>query len=144
MNLKQCFKCLEVKILSDFYKHGRMIDGHVNKCKECSKKDASKHRGENLSKIRANDRLRGNRARKGYLSEYRNNNPNVHKAHYTLNNALRSGKITKPTSCEACGLEHDRLNGHHHDYLKRLDVSWLCEACHHQWHSKNGEGKNKS
>lgn len=31
---KKCFKCSNVKPLTDFYKHKEMPDGHVNKCKE--------------------------------------------------------------------------------------------------------------
>lgn len=47
--MKKCFKCGLEKELSEFYVHPQMGDGHLNKCKDCTKKDV-KLRGDELRK----------------------------------------------------------------------------------------------
>jgi len=117
-----------------------MKDKHLNKCKECNKRDAGLHRANNLEKIRAYDRARGCRAKAGYLKEYRERFPNKIKATTMVYKAIKDKKLFRKP-CAECGSE-DRIHGHHDDYLEPLNVRWLCAACHHQWHAKYGEGLN--
>lgn len=60
-----------------------------------------------------------------------------------LDNALRYGKLHNPEICSTCGCT-DRfkdgrtaIQGHHDDYNRPLDVRWLCQQCHHEWHKHN-------
>ena len=148
MKEKVCFKCNILKPLSDFYKHSKMSDGHLNKCKSCAKKDVHEHREGNLEKIREYDRNRPNKTEcvtktTVYTKEYRVRYPNKYRAHLLVNNAVRGGSLSKPTVCETCFSDF-RIVAHHNDYLKPLDVTWLCEVCHKAWHNENGEGLNGS
>ena len=138
--MKKCFKCQKELPLTDFYKHKQMADGHLNKCKTCAKKDVHNHRDKNIERIRAYDRKRGNRQTKEYLDSYVAKYPNKYKAQNMVSNAIRDKRLFKEP-CEVCGTE-ERLHAHHDDYLKPLNVRWLCASHHRQWHIENGEAKN--
>lgn len=142
--MKKCFKCGEEKDLAAFYKHKQMKDGHVNKCKECTKADVRTNRSNNLDYYREYDRKRGSRLTKEATRSYRERNPVKWAAHMMINNRVKNGTIVKPDNCAECGSNEFRLHGHHDDYGKPLEVRWLCPSCHHQWHKENGEGKNAS
>ena len=66
-------------------------------------------------------------------------NPMKRSVHIITGNAIRKG-VLKKAPCEICG--DIKSNAHHCDYMHPLDVMWLCDDHHKEWHSKNGEGKN--
>ena len=137
--MKKCFKCQNEKPISDFYKHKMMADGHLNKCKDCAKKDVRLHRKDNDS-VREYDnrRFRDNpeRRKKGAENARRWNEkyPERYRAHYMVTNAVRDGRLKK-TDCETCGT-NENIQGHHDDYSKPLEVRWLCAKCHHRHHAE--------
>ena len=143
--MKTCFKCKKAKKLNDFYKHSKMKDGYLNKCKECKRKDSIIYRNENKEYYLAYDRMRGalphriesnkkyQQSEKGRESKKRTNKKwranNLEKiaAHTILNNRLRDGHIKKE-KCKLCGSK--KSMAHHEDYSKPLEVKWLCAKCH--------------
>jgi|SRR5215831_1150662 len=60
----------------------------------------------------------------------------INAAHTAVANALYSGKLVKPPSCENCKRKTSSydLDAHHEDYNKPLDVEWLCKSCHRARH----------
>jgi len=61
-----------------------------------------------------------------------------------LEKAVTQGKMSRPTACEECAVEERKMRdgrsniqAHHDDYNKPLDVRWLCQPCHHEWHKHN-------
>ena len=138
---KKCFKCKIVLPLREFYKHPAMVDGHLNKCKSCTRKDVKKNRQNNLERIRAYDRERAkNPERKKRAAEYlkiwRKKDFNRGVAHSKVYRALQN-KTLKKGKCEKCGAK--KVVAHHDDYTKPLVVRWLCQPCHITLHKR----KNK-
>lgn len=66
---------------------------------------------------------------------FRRNNPEKARAYSAIGNAIRSGKLQKPDSCKKC-MKKKKVEAHHHDYSKPLDVTWLCKQCHLGLHRK--------
>lgn len=54
--------------------------------------------------------------------------------------ALCRGSIVKPTYCQHCGRE-SKLEAHHYDYNKPLEVQWLCKRCHSKAHKGRIKGQ---
>ena len=131
--MKHCSKCDKEKPVIEYYKN-------TNKCKECTKASVRANRKSKVEYYRERDRARGSRLKEGYIKSWRAKYPNKYKAQTKVGNALRDGKI-KRMPCEVCG-KTNRVHAHHDNYLRELDVRWLCVVHHKQWHDKNGEAKN--
>ncbi len=115
-----------------------MADGHLNKCKNCTKSDANKHRLDNLEKVRAYDRERGKNPERIKTNiiinrAWRNEDKRRSNAHNKVSRAIKSGLLTKQP-CIRCG--EQKSLAHHEDYDKPLEIMWLCQPCHKQRHKE--------
>ena len=144
--MKKCFKCLVEKDLSEFYTHKQMADGHLNKCKECTKKDGAIRWAdpEARERIRAYDNLRTKTQKRKedsarYLKNRRLKNPDKKRAWAMISYHLRMGNITRKP-CEVCG--DVKAEAHHDDYSKPLDVRWLCFTHHREAHGQKPKVKS--
>lgn len=65
-------------------------------------------------------------------------------AHNKVEKAIKRGDLVRPARCSHCGGEgkpyadgRSPIQAHHDDYNRPLDVRWLCQPCHHEWHKTN-------
>lgn len=136
--MKTCFKCNEEKTLDEFYVHSQMADGHLNKCKECTKLYVKGHYRAHKDHYREYERARDKRAeRKAAKLKYsrarKQRFPHKAKANSMVGNAIRDGRLIRQP-CEVCG--EQRTEAHHDDYNKPLDVRWLCFVHHREHHGQ--------
>jgi len=66
------------------------------------------------------------------------------RAHNLVEKAIARGALVQPDTCESCGGDgkafrdgRHPIQAHHCDYNRPLDVMWLCQPCHHEWHRNN-------
>lgn len=148
--LYQCKSCEGQFSADAFYA------SNLSRCKECVKEKVRANRAENLDYYRSYDRMRyredeARKARcqamgKTVSTEYRAENqrerraaePEKFLARQRVGRAIAKGQISKPTECFFCG-NGGKLQAHHHDYSKPLDVFWLCPPCHGKLHTINGD-----
>ena len=64
------------------------------------------------------------------LAHYRRY-PEKARARHAVTNALAAAKLVRPEACERCGTV-GRVEAHHPDYSKPLEVRWLCKSCHRE------------
>jgi hypothetical protein len=77
------------------------------------------------------------------IKAYRERNPDKRRAHWTVENAIRAGKLVRG-GCEQEGGEcAGRLEAHHDDYAKPLEVRWLCRFHHRRSHNTSRSGTSE-
>lgn len=117
MKGRECTVCGIYKTIENFYK------SEVTACIPCKRERAKRYRTSEKGLKSAREYAR-TRYRKHRIQ---------HLARSTAKYAVKSGKIIKPKLCSSCG-EKRKLDAHHEDYSKPLDVIWLCDVCHKHQH----------
>lgn len=140
--MKICGQCKLDKPDSDFHKRSASKDGLSACCKECQQKyDSARLRDPKRMKMRNDYQMtpKGKAAHQRANKNWLEKNAIKRKAHIITGNAIKYGKLKK-APCEVCGkLE---VHAHHDDYAKPLEIRWLCDIHHNEWHSKHGEAAN--
>jgi hypothetical protein len=118
-----------------FYAHPHGKNGLLNRCKACAKRDARDNYRKNIDLFRAYERKRSkDPTRKAKALEYQRKRraefPGKNRARNAVSNAIRDGKLTR-MPCEVCGTSV-RVQAHHKDYRKPLDIRWLCFKHHRE------------
>lgn len=124
-------------------------ESNRTKCKQCIRAAVIANRLAKIDYYRQFDNMRASQphrvaARKEYATtdaykashkkavvRYLGSHPKRRAAHVAIGNAIRDGRITK-CPCMVCGAK--KVEGHHPDYDRPLDVVWLCTTHHNEAH----------
>lgn len=132
---KTCKFCDTKKPLSAFVARSEKngYRGYRNICKEC---EAKRNYSGTRDREKANTRHRAHYEANKELYKQRDEKIKgtlEYRARLLLSSAVESGKVTKH-DCLKCG--DKKVEGHHYDYSKPLDVIWLCRKHHAEIHRK--------
>src|ERR1041385_1281000 len=135
--MKVCFKCKKRKPIEKFYVHKMMADGHLGKCKECTRRDVTRRRRECADKVWAYDRARQKLPHRRAIARagrarYSALHPERAAIKQRTCRAIKKGLLVKQP-CEHCG--ERKVVAHHDDYAKPLVIRWLCHPCHRRHHA---------
>ena len=147
-----CRRCKEDKEETEFFPS--RLKKRDYRCRDCCKTYAVAHRKDNEAVRKAGrERMRRWRAnnpelcqaqdqeqsikhrerRNAYARKYAKDNPGKKNAQLKAAKAVKDG-ILIPQPCEVCGGWGKRIEKHHDDYSKPLEVRWFCSTHHHRHH----------
>lgn len=137
----KCNKCGIEKDDAEYYPRNKV-------CKECTKNRVSAYvKTEKGKEVKRKAAKRyagtesGRQAQAKADANYKGRATTKKKqlAKWAVKRAINSGLLERKP-CEQCG-SHEVV-GHHDDYDRQVDVRWLCQLHHRQWHAEHGEGAN--
>lgn len=67
-------------------------------------------------------------------SEWKKKNRIKTNAHALVSKYVKKGKLKRPKRCQKCKTDKGKIEGHHENYEKPLEVRWLCFECHKKEH----------
>lgn len=157
--MRICSKCKKNKQNDEFFKDKRTTSGFYSSCKSCHvlacKEYKKSWREKNRLKIRAYnkeyrilffsrhpDYMREQYKKHRHKFDYRKYRYGTeqdfkYNARLTLRKAVKRGLIIKPVKCSIDNLDcKGRIEAHHEDYNKPLEVKWVCKRHHMDTHIK--------
>jgi hypothetical protein len=137
---KACRTCKITKPFDAFARHRLAKDQHRHDCKACvraGRATTKRRTAEQIAKTIERNRTEPYReVNRRAVASWHHRNPAAVRAWWKLAKAVRSGRITPATACQAEGCdEHQDLEGHHPNYGRPLEVAWLCRAHHRRGHT---------
>lgn len=129
---KCCSRCGKVKAISEFHKTG---GSRIHSwCKSCSKAERRRRyllRKQTELSMNAKWRKSHRPLMRKYGREYAQRSLFQNAARVQVRLALKYGRL-KRNPCEVCG--NKKVEAHHDDYTKQLNVRWLCKNHHEEVH----------
>lgn len=141
---KKCSGCGLELPLTEFNKKRNNKDGLQDKCRKCFSEYNKARYASNKEKFKKDVReYRENNLESVFKTRLKmcEKNPNHKNANEAVSLALQVGAIRNPGICYGCGCDSSehRIEAHHHDYSKPLDIIWLCTPCHRRMDAQRRE-----
>jgi hypothetical protein len=128
VNLRRCSKCNEPKPAGEFYARTR-------ECKGCYCARVRANRAARREQYSEYERRRlhtpeREQQRREAQRRRRSAHPEKNRARAMVGREVKAGRLIRQP-CEVCGT-NERVQAHHDDYSKPLEVRWMCFKCHRE------------
>jgi uncharacterized protein YlaI/predicted HTH domain antitoxin len=117
---------MSIQDCAEFYEISRQAMHKILQRRGCKFRDNLKY-GED------------NHFHRGFYGDYSKKK----RVQHIVEKAIQKGILERPVICSICNntqVFEDGRNGiqaHHNDYNKPLEITWMCQKCHHEWHKNN-------